>query len=99
MTNLSNNSRTRKHDFLAQKKKVFQSLFQRPQTMLMVSREVCVMRENICRYIRDFKKSNTVCAVKEDVDPITGFKATFWSTDPRVCRECEGGKQLTIFHQ
>lgn len=78
--------------FLAQKRKVFQAFFNAPKTMLQASIETTVMRSNICYYVRDFRKSNSICVVKNETDPLTGFRADYLSTNPKECNSCQQTK-------
>jgi hypothetical protein len=82
MANLTT-PRDKTKEFLAQKKKVYAAFFSRPMTMLQASRTTGIMRENICRYVRDLRKSHSICIVQEAIDPLTGFRAAYLSTDPR----------------
>jgi hypothetical protein len=85
---------TRSEQFLAQQQKVFDILFKRPQTMLQVAKKARIMRENICRYVASFRKAGTICITKIEVDPLTGHKAQYLSTNPETCKWCQAKIQF-----
>jgi hypothetical protein len=79
--------------WLSQKRKVFESLYQRPQTRLEVSVNNGVPIQNTCRLVGDFRKSGTVYIVGRDICPISGMRAEILSTNP----EFKAGVQLQMF--
>lgn len=79
-------------NWLSQKQRVFKSLFQRPQTRLMVSNNTNTPLQNVCRYVADFRKDRAVYVVKVDRCPISEMKAEFISTNPVYA-----GGQLRMF--
>lgn len=80
-TKLADNSDLPK--FQAQMARVFRAFQIKPATMYQVSKATNVDRANICRYVAQWKKEQSIYEVFEDVDPMTGFKAVYYSTDPK----------------
>ena len=76
-------------DWATQEKKVFESLSRRPQTRLQVSSSTGVPLQNICRYIHNFRKAQTVFIVRHDRCPISGMRAEIISTDPRYAPQAQ----------
>jgi hypothetical protein len=79
--------------WLSQKEKVFRALYRQPQTRLQVSKETGVPLQNICRYIRDFRKSEAVMIITRDVCPVSGMKSEILSTNPAY----RTGHQIKMF--
>jgi len=80
--NLHNDKHHKNNKRLVQMKAVFAAFFQEPSTMKMVDVKTGVMRENICWYCRDFRKSKLIVAVKKAYCPVTKHQATYWTTNP-----------------
>lgn len=70
--------------FQAQKKKVFVSFQQYPNTMLAVSIETGILRANICRYVAEWKKENKIKLVKIGICPISKHHAGFYTTNQEL---------------
>jgi hypothetical protein len=69
-------------EFQSQKIKVFESLKEKPKTRLQVSFETNILRGNICYFVRDFRNLHKVAVYKKGIDPLTGHKAEYLTTDP-----------------
>lgn len=63
--------------------RVFNSFFESPKTMKEVDVETGIMRENICRYVRTFRKENRIVLVGYRRCKITGCgRVGIYSTNP-----------------
>ncbi|WP_264552776.1 hypothetical protein [Flavobacterium sp. N2038] len=68
--------------------KVFNSFFEFPKTMKEVDVETEIMRENICRYVRTFRKENRIALVGYRRCKITGSdRVGIYSTNPDLFPE------------
>ncbi|WHF51853.1 hypothetical protein QGN23_00910 [Chryseobacterium gotjawalense] len=70
--------------FKAQMKRVFKSFSEKPKTMLMVSIETKVLRANICRYVAQWQRENSIAIVRMGFCPISKHRAGFYSVDPEL---------------
>ncbi|WP_313029452.1 hypothetical protein [Soonwooa sp.] len=64
--------------------RIFDSLKQRPKTMLQVARETNIERANVCRYIDKFRKAKKVQLVRKGICPISKARAGFYTTDSNL---------------
>lgn len=64
-----------------QKRKVFNSFFAQPKTMLMVALETGIERAGICRYVATLRKENRIHLVTKGICPITKHRAGFFTTN------------------
>lgn len=63
--------------------RVYNSFFESPKTMKEVDVETDIMRENICRYVRTFRKENRIALVGYRKCKITGCdRVGIYSTNP-----------------
>ena len=82
---LGNQSKSSK--YLGQIEKTYQSFFDAPKTMLMVSRETNIERASICRYCAKFRKDNELYFICFGLCPISKNRAGFYTTNPRIFKE------------
>ena len=73
-----------KATFHKQLKTVYNSFLESPKTMLQVAIETGILRANICRYVRTFRKLDKIAIVRIGYCPITKHKAGFYTTDPAL---------------
>ena len=66
----------------AQLNAVFQAFFEKPRTMKEADEVSGVMRESICRYVRDFRKNERIQRIGEKYCSITKHKAGIYTTNP-----------------
>lgn len=66
--------------FLKQKERVYSSLYNKPQTMLMVAVQTDILRANICRYIANFKKDGCVKIKCKGICKISKYPANYYTT-------------------
>lgn len=66
---------------VGQRQAIFKSFFERPKTMLEVSRETGIERANICRYVAQLECRGLIFGHAVGLCPISGHKATFYSTN------------------
>jgi len=91
-------SKTQLQRWHNQTKIVFASFHEAPKTMHMVERSTGIMRSNICFYVRDWKKNDTIRLVKTDRDPFTNCLAGYYSTNPEHWpKPVHDGPQLEMF--
>ena len=64
-----------------QKQRVSKAFYEYPKTMLMVAEETNILRANICRFVSEFRKSNSIRFVKLGICPISKHKAGFFTTN------------------
>lgn len=69
--------------FQAQMQKVFKAFSEQPKTMLMVSVETKVLRVNICRYVSQWQRENSIAIVRKGICPISKHRAGF-SVNPEL---------------
>ncbi len=60
-----------KYNDLTQKKRVFKAFYERPKTMRQVEENTGVRVANICRFVGDWKESDTIQVVKLGICPIS----------------------------
>jgi hypothetical protein len=82
--------------FASQYKTVYQSLKERPKTMLEVSIETGILRANICRYIAEMEEKGQIQLIRKGYCPYTRFTAGFYSTDEALSTTPDV-QQLTLF--
>ena len=70
--------------FKAQKQRVFTALYRQPKTMLMVSFETGILRANICRYVAELTKQNSIIIVRKSICPISKHRAGFYTINPEL---------------
>ena len=70
--------------FQAQMKRVFAALYRQPKTMLMVSIETGILRANICRYVAEWGKENSIKVVRKGICPISKHRAGFYTTNTEL---------------
>ena len=75
-------------DYTGQMKRVYKSFSERPKTMLMVSVETGILRANICRYISEWEKENSIELIKFGICPISKHRAGYYYTG----KEAQNGK-------
>ncbi len=68
--------------FQTQIKRVIAALYSQPKTMLMVSVETGILRANICRYVAELQKQNSIRIVWKGICPISKHRAKFYTTNP-----------------
>lgn len=78
----------------AQLQKVFKAFYDRPRTMKEADEVSGVMRENICRYVRDLRKTEKIQRIGEKYCSITKHKAGIYTTNPDLFLE---SNQLQLF--
>jgi len=84
-------------EFKAQLKKVFDAFYEQPRTMLEVAKETNVMRSNICWYVREWRKSDKIGALKKRKCSISGYLYVYeLTTNPRLFDEVDKD-QLSLF--
>jgi hypothetical protein len=88
-TNLQNKA----ENWLSQKKRVFQSLYSKPQTRLQVSVRTQTPIQNVCRIVGQFRQSNTLFVLGKDTCPISKMQAEVVSTNPAFAPK----EQLNLF--
>lgn len=68
-----------------QMKRVFDAFFSQPKTMLMVEVETGILRPNICRYVSNMRKSQSIEIVRLGTCPISKYpRVQYLTTDPRL---------------
>lgn len=65
----------------SQAKKIFDA-FNEPRTMAQVAQITGIERANVCRRVADFKRDGTIKVICIDKDPLTKFRAQYFSTNP-----------------
>lgn len=74
---------------------VFNAFFESPKTMKEVDQETNIMRENICRYVRDFRNKNKIALVGYRKCTVTGHaKVGIYTTNPDLFPK---SNQLKLF--
>ena len=77
-----------------QLQKVYSTLFVRPMTMLEVAQLTGIERANVCRYVAELRKQNSVEVVRFGICPITKHsRVQFLTTNPELFPQ---KKQLDI---
>ncbi|HUH35294.1 MAG TPA: hypothetical protein VL022_05625 [Moheibacter sp.] len=82
--NPNRNGQSEDKPFQGQMKRVFQSFYKQPKSMLMVSVETGILRANICRYVAEWEKRNCIEVVRKDICPISRHHVGFYSTNPEL---------------
>ena len=72
------------NEFQNQRKIVYQSFFENPQTMKEVDKSTGIMRENICWHCRELRKQNLLFKTRKRLCKITKHRATEWTTNPNL---------------
>ena len=67
------------------------------KTMLEVSKETCIYRANICRYVRILKKAGLIFFVFKNRCRITNHLAGFYTTNKSLVNAHDQGTQLELF--
>ena len=70
--------------FQTQKKQVFAAFRKQPKTMLMVATETNILRANICRYVSEMRKTNSIRFVEIGICPISKHRAGFFTTNMAI---------------
>ena len=70
--------------FQAQMKRVFTDFYRQPKTMLMVSIETGILRANICRYVAEWQKSNSIHLLKQGLCKVSKHRAGYYTTDTNL---------------
>ena len=85
---------THKDTQINQLQKVYSTLFVRPMTRLEVAQLTGIERANVCRYVAELRKQNSVEVVRFGICPITKYnKVQFLTTNPELFPQ---KKQLDI---
>lgn len=83
-SNSLGNRQTKDIHFEAQIKIVFAAFKRQPSTMLMVSVETGILRANICRYVADWQKSNSIFLLKQGLCKVSKHRAGYYTTDTNL---------------
>ena len=67
-----------------QLKAVFESFFETPKTMKESDKACGVMRENICRYVRTFRKEGKIAVIRKRICAVTKHRANEYTTNPQL---------------
>jgi hypothetical protein len=67
--------------FEVQMKRVFAAFKRKPSTMLMVSIETGILRANICRYVAEWQKSNSIHLLKHGLCEVSKHRAGYYTTE------------------
>jgi hypothetical protein len=67
--------------FEAQMNTVFAAFKRKPSTMLMVSIETGILRANICRYVAEWQKSNSIHLLKHGLCEVSKHRAGYYTTE------------------
>ena len=73
--------------YLGQLGITYNSFFEKPQTMLMVSKETNIERASICRYCAKIRKDNKLYFICFGLCLISKNRAGFYTTNPRIFKE------------
>lgn len=86
---------TKGKQFESQIKRVFESFFKHPKTMLMVEAETAISRSSICRRVAQLRKNNSIEIVRVGVCPISKHpRVQHLTTNPKLFPQSD---QLTLF--
>lgn len=77
-------NKSKDNDYTGQMKRVYKVFSERPKTMLQVATETNILRANICRYVAEWKKENSIELIKFGICPITKHRAGFYYTGKEV---------------
>ena len=88
MENTSNNPLHKRQgkdtQFSTQKKQVFAAFYKQPKTMLMVSIETNILRANVCRYVSEFRKNDSIRFVRIGTCEISKHEAGYFTTNMAI---------------
>lgn len=70
--------------FEVQIKRVCAAFKRKPSTMLMVSIETGILRANICRYVAEWQKSNSIHLLKQGLCKVSKHGAGYYTTDTNL---------------
>jgi hypothetical protein len=70
--------------FEVQMKRVFAAFKRKPSTMLMVSIETGILRANICRYVAEWQKNNSIHLLKQGLCNVSKHRAGYYTTDTNL---------------
>lgn len=77
-------NKSKYNDYTGQMKRVYKSFSERPKTMLQVATETNILRANICRYVAEWKKENSIELIKFGICPISKHRAGFYYAGKEV---------------
>ena len=83
-SNFLHNRQSEDKHFEVQIKRVFEAFKRKPSTMLMVSIETGILRANICRYVAEWQKSNSIHLLKQGLCKVSKHRAGYYSTDTNL---------------
>lgn len=69
-----------------QKRKVFNSFFAQPKTMLMVAIETGIERASVCRYVAALRKENRIHLVRNGICSISKYNAGYYTTNVKFLK-------------
>ena len=72
--------------------RVLEAFKARPATRLMIARETCIDRGNICYYVAMLREVNSIAVVRRGLCLISKHRAEYLTTDPALIP-----KDLTLF--
>lgn len=72
---------------VTQRQVVYKALFERPMTMLMVSRQTDVDRANICRLIAKWRKEDKIYFVQKGICEVSKASAGYFTTNRELYLE------------
>lgn len=70
--------------FEVQMNRVFAAFKRQPSTMLMVSIETGILRANICRYVAEWQKGNSIHVLKQGLCKVSKHRAGYYTTDTNL---------------
>lgn len=74
-----------KDNNINQLQRVYSTLFARPMTMYEVALTTGIERANVCRYVAELRKSNSIAVVRLGICPITKYsRVQFLTTNPAL---------------
>ena len=74
-----------KDNNINQLQRVYSTLFARPMTMYEVALITGIERANVCRYVAELRKSNSIAVVRLGICPITRHdRVQFLTTNPAL---------------
>lgn len=77
-------NKSKYNDYTGQMKRVYKSFSERPKTMLEVAIETNILRANLCRYVAEWKKENSIELIKFGICPISKHRAGYYYTGKEV---------------
>lgn len=84
------------NEFRAQYQTVYQSFKEHPKTMLDVSLEIGILRDNICRYVADMEDKGLIQLLYKTGGEHTKFTAGYYTTDKELLHQVDN-QQLKLF--